>query len=86
MQNTSVYPDHLSALSRALLCFFPTTFLETAVYEVKSTFPRHFRPPFLSIASVVLFWLFHSFHVFFFGRSAASLISVVPFCSFSKQT
>ena len=33
MQNSSVYPDHLSVLSRALLCFFPTTFLETAVYS-----------------------------------------------------
>ena len=34
MQNSSVSPDHLSVLSRALLCFFPTTFLETAVYAL----------------------------------------------------
>ena len=31
MQNSSEYPDHLSVLSRALWCFFPTTFLERAV-------------------------------------------------------
>ena len=37
MQNYSVYPDHLSVLSRALLCFFPTTFLETAVYIASQT-------------------------------------------------
>ena len=27
------FPDYLSALSRTLLCFFWTTFVETAVYE-----------------------------------------------------
>ena len=38
MQNSSEYPDHLSVLSRTLWCFFfPTTFLEIAVYlgEIK---------------------------------------------------
>ena len=34
MQNFSVYPDQLSVMSRALLCFFPTTFLETSVNQV----------------------------------------------------
>ena len=36
MQNSSVYPDHLSVLSvllHALLCSFTTTFLKTAVYS-----------------------------------------------------
>ncbi len=35
MQNSSKYRDHLSVLSRALLCFFPTTFLELAVFDMR---------------------------------------------------
>ena len=31
--NHNIYPDHLSVLSHALLCFLPTTFLETVVYH-----------------------------------------------------
>ena len=32
------FPDYLSALSRALLRFLGTTFVETAVYVVKLSF------------------------------------------------
>ena len=32
-KNINYVPDYLSGLSRALLCFFPTTFLEIALYK-----------------------------------------------------
>ena len=36
MQNYSVYPDHLSVLSRALLCFFSDNLMESFfLYESK---------------------------------------------------
>ena len=41
MQNFSEYSDHLSVLSRAILCFFPTTFLEIAVYLYVEKFDIH---------------------------------------------
>ena len=31
------FPDYLSALSRTLLCFFWTTFIETAVFRNRET-------------------------------------------------
>ena len=48
MQNSSEYPDDLSVLSHALCCFFPTTFLEIAVYRFISYFTLLYREYFSS--------------------------------------
>ena len=39
-KNINYVPGYFSGLSRALLCFFPTTFLEIAVYDRHILEPR----------------------------------------------